>query len=219
MLRKLTLALLLSVCGVQSHAAVLATDAFPGTGQIDNGSTWDSIVDAAWEAGSGVCKIRTSDLSSDWFIDYIGATWPADQYAQVTLVSPDAAGGLGEGYGPAVRITSAASGTFYRLMGNGSGYQLWKSITGSFTSVTSGTGTTFANGDVLRLEVQGTTLRMFKNGVQFGGDQTDASIATGHAGMAYSSTESSTAGVDNFEGGDLTGGGGGTGIILKRRKH
>jgi len=196
---------------------ILLTDTFSGAGQIDNGSTWDSVVDSIWTAGSGAVKIASGSLSSDWHVDAIGATWPADHYAQVTLASPQASG-AGTGYGPAVRLTNSGGGTFYRLIGNASGYELGKVVAGSFSTITgSQTGTTFANGDLLRLEVTGTgtvTLKMYKGAgggslVQFGGDQTDSSSAinTGHAGMCYSSTEGTTPGIDAFEGGDFVGGG------------
>lgn len=186
---------------------VLATDNFPSDGQLDNGTTWDSPSDSAWTVASNVVRMIPAAITSDFFADYIGATWPADQYAQVTLVSPDAAGGQGEGYGPACRITSAGGGSYYRLVGNGSGWELGKFVSGSHTTIATSSSPTFANGDVLRLEVQGTTLRGIKNGGAAFTTQTDTSLATGDAGMAYSSTETSTPGVSTFEGGDFVGGG------------
>lgn len=57
----------------------------------------------------------------------------------------------------------------------------------------SGAGTTFAGGDTIRLEVQGTTtLRCRKNGVQFA-SFTDTNITTGKPGIGYSSAADTAA--------------------------
>ena len=49
----------------------------------------------------------------------------------------------------------------------------------------------------------GTKLQIFLNGTQVGADVTDNSIASGSAGIAYSSTATSAA-IDDWEGGPVT---------------
>lgn len=139
-------------------------------------------------------------LANDSGAYYSGITWPNNQYAKCTLVATHA-DGAGVGYGVMVRLDTAGS-NYYRLVGNASGFELVKKVAGTTTSLASGTGTTFTAGDTIALQVSGTTLTTYKNGVQFGSPITDAAVATGNAGLGYSSTSSASDGVINFEGGD-----------------
>lgn len=64
--------------------------------------------------------------------------------------------------------------------------------------------------DVLRLEIEGTTLRVYKNGVQIGTDITDATYASGSTGLMQRSSLVVADQYDDFETGSLGGGGGNT---------
>jgi hypothetical protein len=105
-------------------------------------------------------------------------TWPADHFSEVTLAA------LNNGYlGPCVRL------------GPGTGYGIFASgPTGSSNSVylqEVGGGTTFAIftmtpqiGDVLRLEVLGSTLTFKQNGTVIG-SVSDSTYTLGNPGMAF----------------------------------
>jgi hypothetical protein len=64
-------------------------------------------------------------------------------------------------------------------------------------------GVAFTAGDVLRLEVSGTTLTAYKHGVSVGSGS-DSAIASGNPGIAI---YNATGAFDDFEGGDLAAGG------------
>jgi hypothetical protein len=133
---------------------------------------------------------------------YDPSTWPNDQYGQTTLGTP-ISDGVGTGFGPALRINGAGN-SFYRMIANASGYELARIVSGSNTLVmASGSGTTFANGDIIYLEMNGSTPTMKKNGTSFGTPTADSTHTAGDVGICYSSTVSNFGGVDAFEGGSL----------------
>lgn len=187
--------------------AELANDSFDrADGPL--GSNW-----TANSAESGTLTIVSNAVArgtdSDASSIYNAVAWPNDQYSEITIGTVDSI--VGNGMGPICRSPSSSAKTYYRFIVSSSGYELLKFVAGVNSSLASGTGTTFAGGDVARLECTGgatTTLKMFKNGVQFGGDITDSSsaITSGNAGIAYSSSSDET--IASWAGGDLGGGGG-----------
>lgn len=129
-----------------------------------------------------------------------------DQYSSVVVGTGSGSNG---GYDARVGVRLSGTGTTI------SGYELrWGDIDGTSVKifrVDSGSETqlqsttlTVAPGDVMRIEVEGTTIRAFKNGVQIGTDQTDANHASGEVGI-----HGRFDGYDVFnswEGGDFSGG-------------
>lgn len=185
----------------------LASDNFTRANSTGLGANWTANSHDGNPAGFDIISNTaqphsTAGDSSDL---YTGVASPNDQYSEVTF-SATAADGAGTGSGPMCRCSTGAL-TYYRCIGNASGYQVAKAVAGSGTSLSSGTGTTFTAGDKLRLEVQGTTWRVFKNNVQFDAG-TDSSIASGDFGISYSSTSSSqaNAGLSLWTGGDFSSG-------------
>lgn len=179
---------------------VLATDNFNRADVNPIGGNWTTVTsEGAFKIVSNA--VQPASLSADSTAYYNAVTWPNDQYAQVKVTVNETT--AGNGLGPCVRA-SASANTFYRVVADhaGSGnIELSKFIAGSYTQIWGRTAT-FVNGDTLRLEVQGTTLRVYINGVQVGADATDSSIASGNAGLAYSSNTVSVSG-DDWEGGDF----------------
>jgi hypothetical protein len=98
--------------------------------------------------------------------------------------------------------------TCYRLIGDHAAsvnFSIDKFVSGTFTNL--GTRTqAFSDGDLVYLEVQGTTLVAKVAGSQLGASITDSAIASGKAGISFSSTETS-ASLDDWEGGDFAAGG------------
>lgn len=166
-------------------------------------------IGAPWVTVTGVSAMQItsnagapSTLASDCAARYDGGvSWNADQYSQAAITVT----GTTANTGPfvSVRVSSTAN-TQYFLAANKGGSNnvtLGKFVAGAFTQIWQRTKA-ITDGDVIRLEVIGTTLRAYINGVQLGADSTDASIATGAAGMGYSST-TTAATLDNWEGGSL----------------
>ncbi len=87
---------------------------------------------------------------------------------------------------------------------------LGKVVNGTRTVLHSAT-VAWANGNTLSLEVDGTTLTVFKNDVALGGSfiQTDASLSTGKPGICANGPAPTG---DDWEGGNITAGGGSIGL-------
>jgi len=181
--------------------AVLATDSFTRANNADLGTAWDVPTGgAAFKVASNAAT--PTFLESDAMESNNSATWPNDQYAQcaVTVVGTVSTTGLG----PAVRMATGAL-TFYRCVASHAAtnnVELAKFVSGSYTQLALRTQA-WTDGDVLRVEVSGTTLKMFRNGTQLGANVTDSSIASGRAGIGYSGAVTSGS-LDDWEGGDFT---------------
>lgn len=185
----------------------LASDNFTRANAADLGANWDECSGETFAGGFDISANTAipGDLAGDSSETNNSASFPADQYSQVTLANP-AADGAGAGSGPTCRAATGATVTYYRLVGNASGYELGRKVAGAFTSLASGAGTTFAAGDVLRLEVRTNGANcdwvLKKNGVQFAAGTDVTPIASGRAGCGHSST-STTAALSAWEAGNL----------------
>jgi hypothetical protein len=136
-----------------------------------------------------------------------GSYWNADtpnndQYAQirVTFNSGD------YGAGPAVRISTSVN-TFYVLWVNDR-YTviLWKRLNGNWTNLGTYSVPFINSGDLLRLEVSGTTLTPIIAGTTYA-TKTDSDIASGMVGMMCNYNNGYTS-LDDWEGGNLGAAGG-----------
>src|SRR5689334_18509374 len=175
--------------------AALATYDFNGTaaGNIvsDFPSIWNNIT-----GESGICDQNDavagrgsfSATGADTGIRNVSTTFPDDQYAQakVWVVSTSA------GTGPGVVVRSSPSAnTYYRVVINHAGGTPSGTNNIRLRRVGSGAGdadlwtrsVSFTDGDTIRLEAQGTTLRVFINGSQVGADTTDTNISSGNPGI------------------------------------
>ena len=129
---------------------------------------------------------------SDTAARYSGVTWPDDQWSQVTIADATLQNG-----GPAVRMNTSGTASSYVFVVVASEYRIYRISSGSATSIASAAGT-FANGDVLYLEIQGTTLIAKKNGVQVL-TVTDATHSAGGAGIHGFSVSA----LDDWSAGDF----------------
>jgi len=66
----------------------------------------------------------------------------------------------------------------------------------------------WTDGDILKLEAQGSTIRVYRNGTQLGASFTDSTIAVGQPELAHGASFA-TGFIDNWEGGDIAVGGAG----------
>lgn len=145
------------------------------------------------------CGARRSDTIAD------------AQYAEVVI--DVSSGTSGNGIGPAVRCSGAAASNNGCYFGYYGGQVFYVHSNGVWESIDDG-GTFPSVGDVLRLEIEGTTLRCYRNSsldTSMGGTgeydvstiiSTVTALAHGGVGIsAYSNTDR----IDDFEGGELTG--------------
>lgn len=131
---------------------------------------------------------------------FTGTAFPNDQWAQC-LIGTTSSSSDDTGFGVVVRGATSGSG-YVALVNTNNKVSVGKYVTGTYTSL-SVISTTVGNGDVLRLEVQGTTLRVFVNNVQVGTDITDAALSSGSPGLARKGSSGNN--VDDFHAGDFNG--------------
>lgn len=183
--------------------SVLGTDAFTRANETPLAGNWTTVTsDTAFNLASNA--VTYSNVNNDAAAYRNDITPSADQYSQLALTVTGIGGG-GQGFGVCCRASTVAR-TYYRLVADHSAtnVELGARVAGVFSTIWT-RAQAFTNGDVLRVEVQGTTLRAYINGVQIGADVTDTAIASGRFGIAYSSVLTSATG-DDWEGGDFASG-------------
>lgn len=167
-----------------------------------NTSTWG-------QSGTGSFNLASNQVShptdgSDNEVYYVAATASGDQFSQGTITT--VAGGE-TGVGVLCRHIGTSTRTFIRAVADSTTTTVRSFSNGADTLI--GTRSqTFNNGDVLRLEVTGTspniTVKVFRNGTQMGADFTGVTGPnTGKPGLCYSSTPGGLTTLDNWTGGDL----------------
>lgn len=179
------------------------TDDFNRTDAVsDLGANWTDCLGLGLGISSNACYNALGDVSAANFVT--GTTQTADQYAQVVIGNP----GSNRYFSVLVR-GSGADGTrsCYQITAGGTNELYISRVTsGSSTDIQTGT-LTLNNGDVLRGEAEGTTLRLKINGVQQI-TQTDSNHTSGLTGLEIFRSNITTCTMENFEAGDIGGGGG-----------
>lgn len=174
-----------------THAnAALGAAAMAGLYQIENGKNGFNIV------SNGV---QTDNFGSDNGNVWIGATFPANQWATCTLGTLTGTGS-GNGVGLALRESTGAH-TLYRIVVNatsGTNTFLGAFNAGSFTSLTSAnSGSVWTSGDVLYVQVmtvsgdQVIKVRKGSGGsdiISYTDSRGANEITSGQPGLSYSST-------------------------------
>lgn len=173
--------------------STLASDTFDGTGALSANWTVDSTGSNPARA-SGVCNIPASVLCH---ARYTGTSFPDDQWAQITLTSVDSTSDSGAW--TVVRMTNVNN--LYLLQGNAVETRLYRCVAGTYVQMGSD-GPACSAGDVLYLEVRGTTLTAKRNGTTICGTPlTNSALASGNAGFGAGSASGST--IDNWSAGDF----------------
>lgn len=152
------------------YAPVRVTDDFERTDADPAGLPWVTAGDF------GALKIESGALVGTDNSNrgaYYSASWSADQWAECVMSV------VGEG-GPAVRI-GAGGVNAYRADYYAGEFRLAKHVENSYSSLGAWTRTV-VDGDTLRIEVEGTTIRGYHNGALVG-SVTDSSLTTGNAGV------------------------------------
>lgn len=150
----------------------------------------------------------TTECAARWNAD----TFPNDQYAEATVPSLSG-GGVNERSGVGVRIATDGSANYYGLYYDDdlSNVLMFKVVAGVWTQL----GAAFAAlaaGDVIRLEVIGTTLEYFKNTVSQG-TRTDTDLTAGSAGVVGKGISAAQS-LDDWTAGSLAGTAADTGTAM-----
>ncbi len=182
-----------------------AQDSFNRADAGDLGANWTTVAGGSF-SGTGYSIVsnaaQPTNFVSDKLVFYSAASFVNDQYAQAAVTVT----GTNAGTGPGVAVRSASDATCYRVTASkavANNIEVSK-FTPAFTSLGLRT-VTWVDGDVLRIEVQGTTIRVYQNGVQLGADIIDSALTGGAAGVSYSSVATSGF-LDNFDAGVASGG-------------
>lgn len=205
----------------------VATDAFTradgpvGANYVQTNSNWGSvsIVSNAVTGGN-----RSSGGLDSPTAKWSGGTWTADQYAKATI-SGFAFNGAGDYISVIVRHDGGSnnSGTdtrsFYYacVLDDNSGSpanrttEINKCVSGTRTNLSS-VADSWANGDTLEIEAEGTTIRVFKTGTLLR-SVTDSSIAGDSASRAGIGSSGNVIG-DDLDVGNLVAAGGGIVPVL-----
>lgn len=183
----------------------MAVDDFNRGDSASMGANWTTCTGTNLNAngfkilsGAAVPESNTVDSMEIWNAD----SFSADQYAECacTVTGTNA----GTGPGPFVRGTSGVNPPCYRatvMKAASNNVEVLRQVGTTYTTIEFRT-TTWVDGDILRLEVQGSTLRVYQNGVQLGADMSDGALASGNPGIIYSSTTTSSS-LDNWQAGNL----------------
>lgn len=135
---------------------------------------------------------------------YSNVSFSADQFSQATFVARTTGGQM-------VTVRSITSGVTRNAYGGGHHvadfgdykYCIFKWVAGTLSQLAVHASETVTAGDVLRLEISGTTLTLYANAVQKV-QVTDVSHAAGQPGMHAESVSASTVWFDDWSGGDLS---------------
>lgn len=188
----------------------LASDTFTRANNPTLSAPW---VDARAGALIVSNQVGCDPLNGDGYSYYNGVSFPNDGYAQVKISQP-----------PALQKGAAAG---YRMQGSDrSGY--YAGYTGPDTSSTDrriflynvGTFVAIATegiipttGEMAKIEATGTTWKYYADGV-FRFSNTDATYASGKAGLFAGASDTADPVLDDWSAGDLlTGGGGGLTLL------
>ena len=167
----------------------LAADPFDRADNADLGTNWTPGPDGFQIVSNAV---RPANDSIDSWESFNAITWPDNQYSASTLAGV-INNGLGEGCGVICRADTGGAETFYRLVGSGAGWELMRSVSGVTVSLGSSATPVFTNGDEIRLNVitvgANCAWSCKQNGVEFASGTDTTPIASGRAGIFYSSPD------------------------------
>jgi hypothetical protein len=142
-----------------------------------------------------------------------------DQYAALKYVTVGGIGAADYGVGVICRASTDTDGTrdfYYFVVQDNQVAELGKVVNGTATALHTAS-VTWASGDVVALEVEGTTLRACKGTTPLGGSwtQTDSSLTTGGVGVLGMGAIDG----DDFDAGDITAAAAGPAAGSTRGQH
>lgn len=190
---------------------LLFQDSFNRADNADLGTDWSTArtgTPRLFKIATNAALPAASANDSAEVNDTVGVL--TDCWAESLLKSPGS-GGVGSGCGVSLRNTSPVGANFnlYRLVGNASGYEAGKFVSNTFTSLGSGSGTTFATNDTIYAKIVGNQISALKGsllgvgGTAFGSFSSDSAFSSGLSGISYSSNDGASTGIDSWAVGDF----------------
>lgn len=183
--------------------SVLATDTFTrANGGL--GTNWTTVTGQGAPQIS-TNRVRSTAVGTDSRAYYNAVTWPADQYAEIQTITATA---TDTGRGAVVRAQSGANSFYVATHNNNftgtARLQIHRYSAGT-ANLLSNVVKTIVTSDLIRMEIEGSTLRAYINDVLQYGPTTDSTYSTGSAGLSIYADSGSVANaeLDNFEGGNL----------------
>lgn len=172
--------------------ALPASDTFTGTNNNPLSGSWTTLA-GGWKIFHNAAEATAAGLNAAmWNADSFGA----DQYSQAAITSSGGAWGGGV----AVRL-AATRGYYCQINSTLTDIEIRRmDAAASSTLLTTISGLTIADGDVIRLEVSGSTLTLKQNGTTRG-TTSDGTYASGSAGLF--SQNANGAGIDNWQADNL----------------
>lgn len=189
--------------------STLASDNFNRANAGTLGANWTEANQALGQGFSIVSNqaVATIGPSNDSDQIYNAVTWPNDQWSQADLTGVGQNGPAdGEGAGVEVRTSNpgASHASMYRVtIGTVDQVQLQKFIGNTYTDL-GDANPTYVTGGTMYIEVQGTTIKVIYQGSTIF-TVTDSAVTSGSAGIGYSTAMTSVI-IDNWSGGDFSGG-------------
>lgn len=179
--------------------SVLATDNFNRANAANLGANWTEEL-GGWSIVSNAAV--PDNLGGSDSIGYWNAiTWPNDQYSQAKITVTGTTGNS-QGLGVTVRKSTSTVARYRLVADHAAANNMELAVFNTaYTSLWQRTQA-FTNGDTIYLEAQGTTIIGKLNGVAVGAATTNSAIASGKAGIGFSSFETAAV-LDDWEGGDF----------------
>jgi hypothetical protein len=149
-------------------------------------------------------QLQPDDVTS--YVVYLSPLDTSDQYAEV-VISTIATTSMG-----VFARSNQFGNSFYLWRNNGTSWDLFVNDSGSFIAIGNSFAGSASNGDVARIQVQGSTITGFVNGVQRA-TATDTTITSGlYAGIRNGADSSPR--YDSFLASDISSGGSGNGDVV-----
>ena len=158
------------------------------------GSNWTTSNGSALQISSNQVTTTNSNQGSFWN----AVTFSSDQFSEI-VVNPAT---LTFSF-VAATVRHVTGGNSYSCLENFNSVQMFKMVAGNTNTSLGSFSTTPANGDLIRLEISGTSLSCYRNGVLVIGPVTDSSYATGQPGVTSSYDGTHVAALDSWSGGSL----------------
>lgn len=166
------------------------------------GAPWTTVTSEGNNFTITSNQLTLSNVGADSAMYYDGVL-ANDQYAQIVMTTPQT-DAQDAGSGLLVRV-STSTDEYYGFAATGAGTTVFKRTTGGGYQILKSDATAWANGDLARIEVSGSSITIKRNGATISAltVASDTSLTSGRAGIRFSSTTVSTPVLDDFEAGDL----------------
>ena len=184
-------------------------DNFNRANTLDLGTSWDAGHTTPVRPNTHLQivgnRVRATTAMRDATETYTGVALANNQWAQVTLATANGTGAMAPRLLLRFSAPGLKSGYEFALGRGGLGFtsriERWNA--GVSTPLAVENATAWVAGDVLRAEAQGTTLRLYRNNVLVL-STTDATIASGRAGITIYAATIANVELDDFSAGNLT---------------